>query len=76
MAASTTTVKPPIEDTDPVGAQHLMSGEGGEVDAEGVEVDRLVRHRLAGIQHGQRTHFARSAYQLGHRSQRSEGGVR
>ena len=43
-----------VEHTDPVGAQHLMPGEGGEVDVERVEVDRLVRHRLAGVQHRQR----------------------
>ena len=57
-----------VEHADPVGAQHFMSGERGEVDIERVEVDRLVRHRLAGVQHGQRAHRLGAGDQFGHRA--------
>ena len=40
----------------PLGPEHLVPGERREVDVQRVEVDRLVRHRLAGVQHGERTH--------------------
>lgn len=43
-----------VERADTGGSEHLVPGEGGEVDAQGVEVDRLVGHRLAGVQDGQR----------------------
>lgn len=35
--------------------RHLVPGERGIVDVQGVEVHRLVRHRLAGVQHRERT---------------------
>ncbi|CKT27132.1 Uncharacterised protein [Mycobacterium tuberculosis] len=46
-----------------------MSGKRGEVDAEFVQVNRLVRHRLAGVQHGQRTRLVGAGDQLAHRCQ-------
>ena len=64
-----------VEHTDSVGAQHLVPGECGEVDVEGVEVDRLVRHRLAGVQHRQGADGLRPLDQLGDRGHRA-GDVR
>ena len=52
----------------PVGAQHLVAGERGEVDVQGVEVDRLMRHRLAGVQHRQRADGPGPRHQLGDRA--------
>ena len=60
-----------VQHTDAVGAQHLMSRERGEVDIERVEVDRLMRHRLAGVQHGQRPDGPGPGDQFGHRRQRT-----
>ncbi len=52
-----------------------MPRKGGEIDVERVEVDRLVRHRLAGVQHCQRTDGLGPVHQLGDWSQRT-GHVR
>ena len=60
-----------VQHTDPVGAQHLMAGKRGEVDIERVEVDGLVRHRLAGVQDGQRAHGLGPGNQFAHRRQRA-----
>ena len=46
-----------------------MSGEGGEVDPQGVQVHRLVRNGLAGVQHYQRTHCLGAGDELVHRGQ-------
>ena len=35
-------------------AEHLVPGEGGKVDPQRSQVDRQVRHRLAGVEDGQR----------------------
>lgn len=43
-------LQPTVEHTDTRGAQHLVTRECREIDIKGVEVDRLVRHRLAGVQ--------------------------
>ena len=40
-----------VEGTDAGGSQHLVTGEGGEVDVQGVEVHGHVRYGLAGVQH-------------------------
>ena len=48
-----------------------MPGERGEVDVERVEVDRLVRHRLAGVQHRQRADGLGPVDQLGDRGHRA-----
>ena len=48
-----------------------MPGERGEVDVERVEVDRLVRHRLAGVQHRQRADGLGPLDQLGDRGHRA-----
>ena len=39
------------EHADAERAEHLVAAEGEEVDAEVVDVDRQVRHRLAGVEH-------------------------
>ena len=44
-----------VEHADSRGPQHLVTGERGIVDVEGVKVDGLMRYRLAGVQHRQRT---------------------
>ncbi len=58
---------PAVEHADTVGPQHLVAREGREVDVERVEVDRLVRHRLAGVQQRQRADRLRPRHQFGHR---------
>ena len=35
------------------GAAHLVPGEGSEVNVQGVEIDRHVRHGLASVEHGE-----------------------
>ena len=55
----------PVQHADPGGAEHLVAGERREVDVERVEVDRLVRHRLAGVQHRQRADRLGPADQFG-----------
>ena len=57
----------PVEHADAGRPEHLVPGERGEVDAERGEVDRHVRHRLAGVEHGQRADRAGAAHQLRHR---------
>ena len=47
-----------------------MAGECGEIDLERSEVHRLMRHRLAGVQHCQRTHGLGPTNQFGHRRAR------
>ena len=37
---------PAVQYADPVGTQHLVPGECGEVDSEFMEVDGLVRYRF------------------------------
>ena len=64
-----------VQRTDARGAEHLVAGERGEVDVEGVEVHRLMRHRLAGVQQGQRADRPGPLHQLGHRGHRP-GDVR
>ena len=44
-----------VQHANAVGAQHLMPGERRVVDAERMQVDRLVRHRLAGVEQRQRS---------------------
>ena len=58
---------PAVQHADTVGAQHLMAGEGGIVDVESVEVDGLVRHRLAGVEQRQRADGPGPRHQLGDR---------
>ena len=53
-----------VEHADARWAEHLVPGEGREVDAERGDVDRHVRHRLAGVQHGQRADPRAAADQL------------
>ncbi len=60
-----------VQHANTIGAQHLMAGERREVDVERMEVDRLVRHRLAGVQHRQRADRLRPRDQLGDRSHRA-----
>ena len=52
-----------------------MTREGCEVDVQGMEIDRLMRHRLAGVQQGQRTDRLRASDQFLHRGQRA-GDIR
>ena len=40
-----------VEGTDAGGSQHLVTGEGGKGDVQGVEVHGHVRYGLAGVQH-------------------------
>ena len=47
-----------VQHADAGRAEHLVAGEHREVDAQRAEVDRRVRHRLAGVQHGQRADLA------------------
>ena len=44
----------PYSTPTPLGPEHLVPGERGEIHAERGEIDRHVRHRLAGVEHGQR----------------------
>ena len=53
-----------VENADAVGAQHLVAGERGVVDTESVHVDRLVRHRLAGVEDRQRADRLGALHQL------------
>ena len=53
-----------VQHADAVGAQHLVAGERRIVDAERVQVDRLVRHRLAGVEHRQRSDRLRPRHQF------------
>ena len=57
--------------TDAGGAEHLVAGEHGEVHAEGVQVHRDVRHTLAGVEHGERSHRRREGHELGDRAERT-----
>ena len=45
---------PAPEAADPGRPEHLVAGEGHEVHIELADVDRHVRHRLAGVEHDQR----------------------
>ena len=56
----------------PSGAEHLVPGERQEVDPEVVDVDRQVRHRLAGVEHDEGTDGVRALGELGDRVQRAE----
>ena len=60
-----------VQHANTVGAQHLVAGERRVVDVQRVEVDRLVRHRLAGVEQRQRTDGLRPRHQLGHRGDRT-----
>ena len=66
---------PAVQHANTVGAQHLVTGERAEVDVERMEVDGLMRHRLAGVQQRQRTDGLGARDQLGHRGHRT-GDVR
>ncbi|VXA92680.1 hypothetical protein MICRO8M_10065 [Microbacterium sp. 8M] len=68
----------PVETADAVGPLHLVAGEHGEVDAEGGQVERQVRGRLARVEHGERADFACERDDLGDRVDDAEhvGDVR
>ena len=53
------------EHADPGGAEHLVAGEGGEVDPEVGHVEREVRRGLAGVEDRQGTHGAGGVGELG-----------
>ena len=44
----------PVQATDPGRTEHLVTGERGEINVQRGQVHRQVRHRLAGVQHGER----------------------
>ena len=51
----------------PLGAEHLVAGEGEEVAAELLDVDRAVRRRLAGVDDHHRVALVRPGRELAHR---------
>ncbi len=52
--------------------EHLVARERDEVDAEGADVDRHVRHRLAGVEDDERADRVRRVGDLLHRGDRAE----
>lgn len=62
---------PAIEHADTGRPQHLVAREGREVDVERVEVHGLMRHRLARVEHGQRTDGLGPRHQLRDRRDRT-----
>ena len=62
---------PSVQHANTVGPQHFVAGERRVVDAQPMEVNRLVRNRLAGVKHRQRSDRVRPFHQLGHRGDRT-----
>ncbi len=60
------------QDTDAGRAEHLVTRERREVDAELGHVEREMGRRLAGVEHGQRTDRARGVGELADRVDRAE----
>ena len=58
---------PAVEHADAAGPEHLVPGERREVDVQRGHVDRLMRDRLAGVQHGERADPLRGGDQHVHR---------
>ena len=65
------------EHADAERAEHLVAAPGGEVDAQVGDVDRQVRHRLAGVEDGESADGVRPVGELADGVDRAEhvGGV-